>query len=106
MRQREAQDAVGQLEAQPPQQALAQAALAGVDHQLEQAVDEDQCQEAEAERQQHVRLRQLHAVPQLYRLAEDRIGERQVERQERLGRPRSEEHTSELQSLMRISYAV
>src|SRR3546814_8647676 len=45
--------------------------------------------------------------------AADVAGDIGVERQQRvgrrgidLGRPRSEEHTSELQSLMRISYAV
>src|SRR3546814_3442134 len=89
MRQWKAQDAIGQLEAQPPQQPLPQATLAGVDHQLEDAVDQDQSQEAEAERQQHVRLCQVDAVEQAHGMAE-----------------RSEEHTSELQSLMRISYAV
>src|SRR3546814_9182107 len=75
-----------------------------VDHQLEDAVDQDQSQEAEAERQQHVRLCQVDAVEQAHGMAEHRLAEGQVEREEWLRR--SEEHTSELQSLMRISYAV
>src|SRR3546814_9765406 len=82
MRQWKAQDAIGQLEAQPPQQPLPQATLAGVDHQLEDAVDQDQSQEAEAERQQHVRLCQVDAVEQAHGMAEQRLAEGQVEREE------------------------
>src|SRR3546814_4826199 len=88
MRQWKAQDAIGQLEAQPPQQPLPQATLAGVDHQLEDAVDQDQSQEAEAERQQHVRLCQVDAVAQAHGMAEHRLAEGQVEREEWLRRPR------------------
>src|SRR3546814_2162247 len=62
--------------------------LAGVDHQLEDAVDQDQSQEAEAERQQHVRLCQVDAVEQAHGMAEHRLAEGQVEREEWLRRPR------------------
>src|SRR3546814_18277437 len=88
MRQWKAQDAIGQLEAQPPQQPLPQATLAGVDHQLEDAVDQDQSQEAEAERQQHVRLCQVDAVEQAHGMAEHRLAEGQVEREKWVRRPR------------------
>src|SRR3546814_2099404 len=47
----------------------------------------------------------LNAVPELLR-AVSRTGIRQIERRDGVIYARSEEHTSELQSLMRISYAV
>src|SRR3546814_7530846 len=53
------------------------------------------------------RLRQLDGLSRRARTAgQDDRGARQERRHHRGRQPRSEEHTSELQSLMRISYAV
>ena len=50
----EAQDTVDQFEADAPQHPFAEAALVGVDVELEQAVDDDQEQKHQAEREQHL----------------------------------------------------
>src|SRR3546814_7337126 len=55
---------------------------------------------SESEEQRHVEC-EMHEVG-----VQKHVGERRYEIGDGSGRPRSEEHTSELQSLMRISYAV
>src|SRR3546814_1159290 len=54
---------------------------------------------------QPAKITRIAAVTGLLKVKPDRGGMRQFHRRTQ-SRPRSEEHTSELQSLMRISYAV
>ena len=58
---REAQHAVDELVAQAPQHALAEAALVGIDVELEEAVDDDEQQEDAAQRHQHLEAVELEA---------------------------------------------
>src|SRR3546814_3215884 len=61
---------------------------------------------AERPLQRDQRLPQLQQLPQLRHLVHDLLGLEVLQRVELEVYARSEEHTSELQSLMRISYAV
>ncbi len=72
----ETQDAVDELIPDPPEQAFAQEALLGVDDVLEEAVDDDEREKGQAERQQHRQPFQRNAVRKL-----DRAVERNLQRQ-------------------------
>ena len=91
VRQREAQQAVDQLVAQAAQHALAHAALERVDHELEQAVGEDQRQEGEAQRQEKIRLLHVETAEQDDGRAGQGLGEGQVEGEKGLGRAFAQE---------------
>ena len=79
------QQTVGQLVTQTPEHALAEPALGSIDHELEAAVDADQREESEAERQQKARLRQLQPFEQQDGLAGHRLTERQMNASEKAG---------------------
>ena len=71
----EAQDPVDELVAQTAQHALAEAALVGVDVELEQAVDDDVAQEGHAQRDQGAHAVELEALEQRERALAERIAD-------------------------------
>jgi hypothetical protein len=83
---RKAQDTVGQLVAQPAQHALAQAALKGIDDELEGTVDQHEAQEGETEHDQEAWLLELEALEEGDRGSRQGLAIGQVESEERLGR--------------------
>jgi hypothetical protein len=89
-REREAQDEIEQVEAQPPQHALAHPPLHRVDLELEPAVQDDQAEEQDRQREEVGDAVQVEAEQALHRVdrregdALDRLvddGLRQVERE-------------------------
>src|SRR5262249_30676111 len=66
MKRRKAQYPVDQLEADAPQHALAEPALIGVDVELEEAVEDDQPEEDQAQRHQHLQAVELKPLEYLH----------------------------------------